>query len=51
MPSHLDNPQAKTKKGKPKVRPVWVHDHDIKRNKEADKLADRAAEIAELLVG
>ncbi len=48
MPSHLDNPQAKTKKGKPKVRPVWVHDHDIKGNKEADELADRAAEIAEL---
>ncbi len=48
MPSHLDDPQAKTKKGKLKVRPVWVHDHDIKGNKEADKLADRAAEIAEL---
>ena len=48
MPSHLDNPPAKTKKGKPKVRPVWVHDHDIKGNKEVDKLADRAAEIAEL---
>ena len=25
-----------------------MHDHDIKGNKEADKLADRAAEIAEL---
>ncbi len=48
MPSHPDNPEAKTKKGKPKVRPVWVHDYDIKGNKEADELADRAAEIAEL---
>ncbi len=47
-PSHLDNPQAKTKSGKLKQRPVWVHDHDIKGNKEADQLADRAAEIAEL---
>ena len=48
MPSHLDNPQAKTKKGKPKERPRWVHNHDIKGNKEADRLADRAAEMAEL---
>ena len=48
MPSHLDNPEAKTKKGKPKVRPLWVHDYDIIGNQEADKLADRAAEIAEL---
>ena len=43
MPSHLDNPQAKTKKGKPKERPLWVHNHAIKRNNEADRLADRAA--------
>ncbi len=48
MPSHLNNPQAKTKKGKPKIRPVWVHDYDIIGNNEADKLADRAAEMAEL---
>ena len=37
-----------TKKGKPKIRPVWVHDYDIIGNNEADKLADRAAEMAEL---
>ncbi len=52
MPSHLDNPEANTKKGKPKVRPVWVHetlhDYDIKGNKEVDEPAERAAEIAEL---
>ncbi len=31
-----------------KGRPVWVHAHDSKGNKESDKLSDRAAEIAEL---
>ncbi len=48
MLAHLDNPQSKTKSGKPKQRPVYVHDHDVIDNKEADLLADRAAEIAEL---
>ena len=48
MPSHLDDPNACNSKGEPKERPEWVQDHDIVGNKEADKLADRAAEIAEL---
>ena len=48
MPSHLDDPFAKDNKGKPKVRPLWVQERDIFGNKEADRLADRAAEIAEL---
>ena len=48
IPSHLDNPQAKTKKGLPKKRPVWVQNYHIKGNKEADRMAERAAEIAKL---
>ncbi len=48
MPSHLDDPNATNSKGQPKWRPAWVQDHDIVGNKEADIMADRAAEIAEL---
>ena len=48
IPSHLDNPQAVTKKGVPKTRPDWVQDYDIKGNNEAGRLACRAAEIAKI---
>ena len=48
IPSYLDNPKAKTKKGLPKQRPDWVQDYDIKGSSEADRMANRAAEIAQL---
>ena len=48
IPSHLDDPQAKTSKGLPKKRPDWVQDYDIKGNKEADRMAERAAELAQI---
>ncbi len=48
MSSHLDQPEPKNKKGKPKTRPLWVQEHDILGNKEADRLAERAAQLAEL---
>ena len=48
IPSHLDNPSATNNKGEKKQRPEWVKDYHIKGNKEADRLASRAAELAEL---